>query len=50
MASTHTIGNKIVEIGKYKIMPYNIKDGKETKKVELVSDKIIVYHFMDIFL
>lgn len=49
MASTHTIGDKIVEFGKYKTVAYSLKDGKEAKKCELVSDKILVYQFMGIF-
>lgn len=37
------IGNELVEFGKYKTMAYMLKDGKEAKRCELVSEKIPVY-------
>ena len=49
MDSTHAIGNEIVDYGKYKIVTYALKDGKQGKRCDLVIENILVYEFMKIF-
>ena len=46
MDSTHAIGNEIVDYGKFKIVTYALKDGKQGKRCDLDIENIPVYEFM----
>ena len=49
MDNTHAIGNEIVDYGKFKIVTYALKDGKQGKIFDVVIENILVYKFMKIF-
>ena len=49
MDSTHAIGSEIVDYKKFKIMIYALKDGKHSKRCDLVIEKIPMYEFINIF-
>ena len=40
--STHEIRKTLVSLGKYKLVMYGVKDGKELKRFELVKKDIFV--------
>ena len=48
LKSTHEIGKKLFTLGKYKIVTYGVKDGKELKRCELVNTDIFIAEFMRI--
>ena len=47
--STHEIGKTLASLGKYKLVIYGDKDGKELKRCELVKSDVCVADFMKCF-
>ena len=46
---THEIGKTLVSLRKYESIIYGVKDGKESKKCELVKSDVCVADFMKLF-
>ena len=49
LESTNEIGTELVSFGKYKTVTYEVKDGKDLKRCELVKKYICVVQFMKMF-
>ena len=41
-----TIGHNLVEFDKYKSVAYHLKDGKQSKRCELVTEQMPIFQFM----
>ena len=44
--NTHKIGKKLGSLGRYKLIIYGVKDGKELKRCELVKKDLCIADFM----